>query len=113
MSKFIDRDINRTIAAAHSLGMSNIEKNVTGPNRWRFHIKAIYHNRTILMAFDPRHRPTGGARPERIKSFLAKKDWAQSSGYDFYSPSRYHTTPADARYALQKWMKKNGMATLR
>lgn len=109
MSKYIERDINRAATAALSLGMTNIQKDVTGPYHWHFHIRAEYHNRTILMAFDPRHRPTGGARPERIKSFLAKKDWAQASGYDFYTPSRYHTTPDDARYALKKWMLKNGL----
>ena len=107
MSKYIDRDINKVIAAAYGLGMSNIERNVPGPDRWRFHIKAEFHGKTILMVFDPKQRPTGGATSKQIRNFAAKKIWAEAEGYYFYIPNRHHETTTDARYALQKWLIDN------
>ena len=108
MSKFIERDIIRLHRAANSLGLENIETNVQGPiNRWHFHLKATFKGKTILMAFDPRNRPSGGARPERIQSFLDKEEWALSNGYLFYIPSRHHTTKNEARYELMKWIMQH------
>ena len=105
MSKYIDRDIAKVAVAAEQLGMTNIERDVTGPvNRWRFHLKATFRGETILMAFDPRQRPTGGTTKKQIRNFLAKRDWAESAGYYFYAPDRHHITSTYARHALQKWI---------